>query len=266
MAQETEQPAPTTEAPAEAPSAESVLRFDPFAQRAEAPSEPTAPVEPPAPAPAADGSVAQPPAQPAPMDPVVQSLAQTQAQLTAVMERQQRQSASAEEPAPRFSAQVNPELIAAIRSEDPMEAQAAVSSLVNGVANLAYEAAVSDVQVFMQQHIPALVSRMLGEERIRQQVESDFYATYPTLDRPELKAVVMGVGQKVVAEFAAQGKPLAWGSELRDTIAQRTMALIGAAVPVQPAPVAPVRQPYQASSSARPTPAPQNDVVSTLFG
>lgn len=264
-------PAPPPPAGDPSPSADSgvpadlkdILSWDPFAQP---PAEPTAP---PAAPPKAEGSD-PPPAEPAPTpppvaDPVVAELQAIRQSLA--------QSAPADPPAPKETppepppfadVRVPPELVAALRSDDPNEAAVAVNLLVQGAATMAYRKFQEDFTKFQNEGLPSFIASTRQVEEQARTIKTDFYGKYPELDKPELYPLVQTVAAEMIK---AQGQNFkGWDEAFRDAVGTRVVTLLAGVVKA-PAPPAPAPAPFTPPSGGpRPAAAPENDILATLFG
>lgn len=288
---ETTTPTPETSAPPERGASgaskelsfsdvERMLSYNPFPETAPE-SQPVAqpeqkPEAQPQPPPAPQQTTAQPgsPATPSEAEQLRQQLAERDAIIRRFAQQPaqpQPQTPATKQPdpwaVPDYRYEIPPQLVAAIRSEDPMEAQAAVGALTAGLAKNIHQTAIAQIQRNFQEILPRIVEGLV-ERRVQQwNITNDFYGTYPELNRPELRALVVSVGQQVAREINAQS----WGPRLRDAVAQRVKSMLGQPAQPAPQPPPPPQQPvFQARPAARNGYSPRNDqaaeVQDLLFG
>ena len=172
---------------------------------------------------------------------------------------------------PPYQFTIPTELMALLDSENQSERQQGIGLLSQGVARTVHETVMQQVGQIVQNQIPAMMQGMIAQQTQAQTIFQDFYDKYPNLNRPELRQLIVSTGQQVMNETGAQE----WSPQLRDTIAQRVLALMGQApsggVPPQPQPApaaAPVYTPN--AGGARPaspgTDSEVADISNTLFG
>lgn len=94
------------------------------------------------------------------------------------------------------------ELVAALRHEDPVQNQAAVKTLINGVAN----GVLGMVQERMQELLTRAIPDMLSQREQIQSLNNAFYGRHPHLGKPELRDTVSKVAQSVAQYRKALGQ------------------------------------------------------------
>ena len=275
------------------PSFEEILQFDPFNGEASGeiadPAGETPPQDGPA-APPPEGQTGEvpggvgakaqtsqqpPPAAPAPPPPPTPL---TQADLTAAMSRlaeavrPQPQQPQQQTPSLRFNMGIPDELTSALRSEDPAQFKAGVGALVNSLANHIWNNFQQDVRDNLVPAIRQMLESHTSAVSQQDAVSRDFYGTYPMLGRPELAPLIQTVGASLAREAVSAGRSLDWSPQLRDEIASRVMAIIGAVQGVQPpspAPPAPPARRFATGNGTRPaqgTQTPQDEMQAMIFG
>lgn len=214
-------------------------------------------------APASKPADAQPaPVTPPTPSPEVQALQQQIATLTQTI-----QSMSTAQPAPaakpdgteatepKFNLALPPQMIKALRSEDEGEFGAAMTAVINGIANKMWNE--------VQQHIATEVVPNMGRiadqhyqvVQQRQRVQQEFYGAYPTLNRPELYGIVQQAGVMVAQQRAALNKPVVWDQQFASEIAEKVFAIFPQLKPQAAPQVTPTpKQPFQTTPGTRPTP------------
>lgn len=241
---------------------QAIFDFDPFAGGDET-TEPPPAAEPPKGAEPVAPAQPEPSPPPAP-DPSVAALLQSQAELV----EQLKKSNAPAEPAPAEPAdgnhfadvQVPEALVNALRSDDPVEARTAVNLLVQGAANMAYRKAQADIQSLITEGLPNMMVQFTQATQVAKTVETDFYGTYPQLNKPELKPLVANIGQQIAQE---EGAAFAgYTPAFRDKIATRVIQLLQGVVPqaepqAQPKP----NGQYQPTPSVRPAPSGNSDIL-----
>lgn len=252
---------PAPEAPASEPTSEpvediqAIIDFDPFAPKEAAPG-PSA--QEPAPA-GSDAAAAPTPDAPPAVDPMVDLVArQTQLMEQLAANAAPAPAAAPAEPeAPRFAVALPPEIVNAIRSDDPAEATAALNLIVNGIATMAFNESRKEIALAMQS-VPQQFQQLSEAQSEMRRIQADFYGTYPELDREELRPLVVKA-----AELEAKAAPYTgWSKEFGTRVAQRVASVLAPKAAPAPAPKPPQ---FQGPSSARPAAAKPNDIMDTLF-
>lgn len=262
---ETTPEAPPEETPAPELTAEEAFRFDPFSAPVDAegqpeieetPAEETPPAAPVAAAPAA-APVAPPAASPptrAP-DPREQTnLVELNRQLLAELATLRAANAPKppEAPAapdvPQYNIGFPPELKEALRSQDPEVFMQGLQALSIGIAQITHQNLREEYRKFYDEREQKIVHRIQTETAAResaQRIFTDFYGSYPQLNKPELHQVVSQAAKAVTEELG--GNP-PWTPELKKKVAERVFGLFGTAPPAQ------------ASETPAATPAPAGGV------
>lgn len=125
---------------------------------------------------------------------------------------------------PKYNLGIPDKLIQAMASEDVGERTMATQALVSGVANMVWkdaEAMVREQVGQVLQSIPQIIESHTAAREQQRQIFTDFYGAHQNLNKPELQGLVLSAAQMVFQEHAQAGKPIAWGPELRDAIAER---------------------------------------------
>lgn len=164
--------------------------------------------------------------------------------------------------------QIPEQVIQAMEHDDPAVRAQGYQAFAGGVGNLIYSQAMQQVQQQMQhltQTMPNVVQEHFAATQRRQHVEQDFYGSYPQLNTPALRPLVMQTAAAVLKETGATG----WTDEARDAIAGRVFAMFQGALPQPaaaptPAPAPPARLSSQRVST-RPSVRPDPGSVGSLF-
>lgn len=165
---------------------------------------------------------------------------------------------------------IPPQVIQAMEHDDPAVRAQGYQAFAGGVGNLIYTQAMQQVEQQMQQLVqdmPNVVQNHFASTQRRQHVEQDFYGTYPQLNTPALRPLVMQTAAAVLKETGATG----WTQEARDAIAHRVFEMFQGALPQQAAPIAPVAPPAPPARlssqrvGARPSVGPAPGSVGSLF-
>ena len=138
----------------------------------------------------------------------------------------QTQQQPAGEPAPHYNLGIPPQLLTAMRSEDPVEFGTAMHSVVNGLANKLWTDFQGAVQRELLPQIGQMVQGHLQSLQQQAQVANEFYGKHTALAAPVFRPLVQQAGLAVAQYRAAKGLPLAWGPELADEIAEYVYAQI----------------------------------------
>lgn len=286
-------PAPAAPAPAPAapssitepggPSAADIMAFDPFGPTDE--GGPALSPEAPAPTPGTSGTPAdapkpgQPtpgapvpptpgtpatPATPAPVtpqvDPALRSLfeQQTAAIAAAVAPRPAEQPPAGPQ-APKYNLALPPQILTALRSEDPTEFAGGMHAVINGIVNKVWNDVNEHLASQFAPQMQQMVQHVVRSQQTTEKVATDFYGKHKTLDLPLMRPVVQQVGAMIAQRRAAQGKSIEWSGELADEIAEEVYLnfpnLRPAAAPQAPAAPGghqPKKQPAAFGGGARP--------------
>jgi len=168
--------------------------------------------------------------------------------------------AAAAAPAPKYNLAIPPQVLQAMRSEDQNEFGGAMHAVINGVANMLHR---DTVTMLSEQVMPAIqqaVQMHISSLQQQHQVASDFYGKYQQLGHPQLRGIVQQASLAVAQKRVHSGRPLEWGEEMRDEIAEAVFSVIpalrGPAAPgaptTQPAARQNGRQPFATGTTARP--------------
>lgn len=261
-------PAPTVETSTEGgifddAALNAIFKFDPFEKGDESQPAPSgadsisAPAE--SAAPTAADSVSSPEPAPAPkgLDEVVASLSEVAASLKTKEETK-------DQPDPIESlfsdVQLPPTLVAAMRSESPEEAGAALNLIVQGTARMAVRKARELLDSFVTESLPVMLSSHAQAQTAAKDVHDDFYGTYPQLNKPEIKPFITNLAAQMANEAGANFK--GWNPAFRDAVATKFLGMVKDFVPSQQA--APAPAPFIPPGSVR-TPAPPADELFSFF-
>lgn len=188
------------------------------------------PGETPTPVPPVPGAPAKDTA-PSALERTVQEQAETLRQL---IQQGRPSDAARDEPgkgkdtAPKFNLGIPPQILNAIRSDDPTESAAGLHAVINGVANAVWAESERMVQTAIQQlteGFPRVIEQHSAMRDMQRKVHEDFYGKYPMFKSEAFGPLVQNVGVLVGQEFAQQGKPIQWGDAMRDAIAERLLTM-----------------------------------------
>lgn len=150
--------------------------------------------------------------------------------------------------AQQYSFNIPPQMLEALRSENPMDASMALQALLASLGATVHQRILQQVQ---QQVVPELQGSMQQQMQVQTQqtqAREEFYGRYPQL-RPYANIV------QIVAQQVSQELPhlTSWSPELGDYVAHRTALLLQSYNPQQQQeqqpPVPQVRQPFMAPGS-----------------
>lgn len=239
---------------------EEVLRYDPFAEKPTdakgkdgvktteppvdgggTPTEPTTPTAPVAPTP----TVAPPEN---PLEKTVRELQAKIETLTAAQTPAEPTSPSEPKPAevPPYAFNLPDALLTGLASEDPAERKHATGALLTGAAQAIHRTVMANVETMLNR-MPELVQGMLVQHQQQQEIFQDFYGSYPELNKPELRPLVLNTAKQVLQETGAQS----WSPEVSKAIGTRVKSIIAAVIPTG----APL--PTASTVPSTPTPPPQ---------
>lgn len=168
--------------------------------------------------------VAGPPAAPAADERTqgfMQALQWMQAQQAA---QQQPQQPNMPPPPPAYAYDINEQMLRAVTSDDMREREMALKAFAVNLSQTVHQRAVEQLREEVARAMPAFVRQVATQEYERKSIAQDFYGKYPEFDRPEVLPVVAQVAQQVMQETGAS----AWSAKVRDAVAGRTRALLGA--------------------------------------
>lgn len=270
--------------------AESVLRYDPFSAD-DGGSEPAAPepVDGLSAETGVDGgdeleAVLEPaaPAEPAPpastTDPKLTALLEQQTELlrTALAPPTAEPETQAE--APRFAVQLPDGLVAALNSDEPADRSAAIHTIVNGVANMAFTAAKEMVEARFQdfqKNLPQYIETHTEAATTQRDAQQMFYTAFPKLADPAIRGTVGVVAKEVGKQWMDSGKPFTgmtpeFAEAIAAAVAQKfsvPVAVFRAQAPIAPAAAPrPQKQAFAAPSTPRPSTQPSSEDVLAKLG
>lgn len=181
--------------------------------------------------------------------------------------------------AAQYAFNVPDQIMAYLGSEELGERRTGLNSLLQGVAIAVHRQIMEEV-TRREATIPNVIDSRIRAHGQQQDVFSDFYTTYPALNRTELRPLIVATAQAAAQESGSSG----WTTQLRDETAKRVAATLGWSSPAGPNVAGqpnqqqpqqnqtPQRQPRTLGSGARPSGAGDTidelakDVQSTLFG
>jgi hypothetical protein len=285
----------TTETPS-TPSIAEIMAFDPFSPPEEpaaqtppagAPETPANPADDPGQQsgkaettpPVTDPNAQQPapvtPPQPAP-DSNQQLLQEIRDQLARQQQppqaSQPQQPPPAQPQAPKYNLAIPPQIVDALRSEDPNEFAVGMTAVINGISNRIWQ----DVQQHLtSEFAPQLLRHVQAQQTESTQLQTisqDFFSAHPNLNNDIIKPMLQQAGAMVIQERQAAGKPTAYTAEVRDAIAERIYAVLPNLRPQpaqgqqqQPQPAKPAQQRFATGVGTRPpAPATQDEFTDVL--
>lgn len=140
------------------------------------------------------------------------------------------------------------ELTELLRSDDPEKQAQALEALATGIAHITHQNVREEYRQFYSEQEKQIIQKIQTDAATRDyvtRVYSDFYGTYPQLNKPELRQLVQQTAAAVVKE--AGGNP-AWTPELRRKVAERVYGHFNLAPPAAPT------EPTSAPAQPAPTP------------
>jgi hypothetical protein len=131
----------------------------------------------------------------------------------------------------QYNYQLPQEMVNRLRSEDPAEFSQTFGQLLQTVAaNVHYNLQQQltqkeqEVQNWVAQETQRKYQEMYQQQQEKDRVAKDFYGTYPELDRPELRQLVVTAAQQVLQEPGMHGA--SWNENVRDRVAQRVANIL----------------------------------------
>ena len=167
---------------------------------------------------------------------------------------QQPTGAPATPPADEIPAhmyQLPQELVAGLRSEDPVEAGKALSNYTSLVTRTIHKQLREEYTGKIKElvtGIPAMVNKIIQHQQETKAIYEDFYGEHKDLNRPELYPVVLNTALALMRETNATS----WNPQFKAALAQRVRGVLGTAQPAAPQAPAPIHQPAMMGSGARP--------------
>lgn len=222
----------------------------------------------PGPAPAAPSPAAAPPsaapAQPQGYDPARMELESLRAQVAQLQQRlQPPQPGGAPQPgagappsgqpqadqAPQYGLQVPQEHVNMMQSDDPRQAQHAMSDMLNQALAHVHQRVVGEVQSLIQSHLQSFRTNLQAEQTTSSAVE-DYYSNYP--QHRQAAAIVTQEAAKLQQEFP--GHP--WNEQYRNALGSRVNTVLQSlgAPGAQPSVTAPAAPNGGAPAAPAPTP------------
>lgn len=128
-------------------------------------------------------------------------------------------------------------LVEATGAEDLPTRKAALATLVKGISQQIHQTVMRDVGQQVPQMVQPLIQSQVDTASANQSVFNEFYGTYPDLSG--YRNVVTQAANEVMAMYPQSP----WTPQLRDTIAQRTYAIIQQGQQVAPQPALPAGVP-----------------------
>lgn len=172
---------------------------------------------------------------PAPKEPVVEKpsemeqiqnainmMAQTQQAIVQNQNVQTQQQPAEPNFAQLYDFKIPVETLAKVYSENVEERAAGLTQIMQGSAVAVHRNMINVMTRYAQDEIPRIIQNQFAYNQAQQTVRDDFYGTYPELNRPELKPLVLQVAQQVMEET----KTNSWSGKFRDTIAKRVKDVI----------------------------------------
>lgn len=132
---------------------------------------------------------------------------------------------------------IPPDVLVALRDDDPAKASEALTGLMFGVLSRAARdsrAFVREELARMREEVPRIATNEVETRTRAQQVEADFYGNYPVLNKPRLRPVVAQTMQEIAQDWISQGKRVDWTPEFRDQLARRVAEDLGIQLQAKP--------------------------------
>jgi hypothetical protein len=267
---------PNDQQPEEVNEIEAIVRYDPFAEQPEVAEPEPAPAEPEAP-------VAEPevPAAPVPNPSEVLAM-QLAAQQKELLEKlTPKEEPKAPDAPAGFTAQVPPELVQALQSDNPQDVHNAVNHIVNGTAMLAYSRAKAEFEQLLATQIstlrsslPQLMTEHTTAVQTQEQARQVFYTAYPKLANPMVRPMVQSAAEAVAQEWQQGNKPFTGMTpEFAAAVAGKIAAGLGIPIEAFAAEVPRVQQqpkpqafnPAQSARPSNPSPDPFAKIGLDIF-
>jgi hypothetical protein len=163
----------------------------------------------------------QPGQQPDPRDEMLRAMREELAQLRGHVQAisQPPQQPEQAQPQRRYNFTAPPQVMEALRSEDPVVSQQTFFGLMSSFGEHVHENILREVREVLA---PALVRTAATQADTTAQtirVEQDFYGTHKDLDQPYVRPIVREIAMKYMREMGPQFK---YTPEFRDEVARRT--------------------------------------------
>ena len=187
-----------------------------------------------------------------------------------------------EDPLPNYQYNMAPQLVEAIRSEDPQQTAAGLSALVSEVATAVHTQLRNEYREWVPKQAQEIAQTTYRQQTTNQseraRIRGEFFGTYPQFGQADRNNDLDPLIQQVTASVLAETN-LPWGDVVKNTVAARLNTILTGAQVVQPGTVrghvAPVQNPAQAAMQAPGTRAGgprdgnqrmRDDIADTLFG
>lgn len=163
------------------------------------------------------------------------------AQIAAGMAQQTPAQRPAAEPPPNpYLVRFNPQVISALRSENPAEFEQGMQAVLAEFGMMVHQNVMREMHGVMNRVVPATISSHQQKSDIAQ----DFYAKYPRFNNPMVRQYV---GKAAMDLARQQGTGFQWTPQFRDAVAKEVVKRIQADMPPTrrpqpqqpPAPLAP---------------------------
>lgn len=155
------------------------------------------------------------------------------------------------DPVPPYTYEIPDQILTLMASENPADRKLALGNVMTAVSRSVHGL----MQRELAQVIPALARHVMMEHLNQQEVGRDFYGTYKTLDKPELRPLI----HQLAMTWVGQNPGVQWNAQTRDIIARMAFQTFNMPLPPElggaaPAPAAqpPAAAPVMMPTMARP--------------
>jgi hypothetical protein len=171
----------------------------------------------------------QQPTPPDPRDEALRALQTELAQLRGQMQglaqpRQQEPVQQPQQPQRRYNFSAPPQVMEALRSEDPGVATQTFFTLLSDMAENVHRTVMQEVQQGLAPHLLRAAVTQADTTVQTQRVEHDFYGAHKDLDQEHLRPLVRTVAANYLTELGPRFK--SYTPDFRDEVARRTRELI----------------------------------------
>jgi hypothetical protein len=171
---------------------------------------------------------AQPATAPDPRDETLRALqtewAQLRGQMQASLQPRQAEPSSQAQPQRRYNFSAPPQVMDALRSDDPGVATQTFFTLLSDMAENVHRTVMQEVQTGLAPHLLRAAATQADTTAQTQRVEHDFYGTHKDLDQDHLRPLVRTVATNYLQELGPRFK--SYTPEFRDEVARRTRELV----------------------------------------
>ncbi len=132
------------------------------------------------------------------------------------------------QPQPQYRFRVPDEAMVGLRSENDSEYRGVIENLLNGVAQNIHTNLTQEFRAHVAQTVPSMIQTSQQTRGQQEAVYNDFYASFPDLNNPGVKGIVLGVAQQMAREGHVQ-----WNDGFRNALGHRVRATLQQYAPEQ---------------------------------